>query len=151
DVIRTAGANYLGPAAFAVPLLSAMTHQGKGHVVAVSTSSVDLPAPGWSAYIASKAAFDIWLGALVPELAKTGVSVTSVHLPRVATSMSAPTAGRYPVPELTVEQAASIVGRAIVDRPRLIAPWWARLGGASWRLTPRVADRVWSHLPERWW
>ncbi|MDR1117910.1 MAG: SDR family NAD(P)-dependent oxidoreductase [Bifidobacteriaceae bacterium] len=151
DVLRTAGANYLGPAAFAAPLAHAMARAGEGHVIGVSTTSVDLPGPAWSAYEASKAAFDVWLGALAPELARSGVAVTSVHLPRVATAMSAPTAGRYPVPELTCAQAASLLGRAIVERPRLIAPWWARLGGAVWRLQPALPDAAWSRLPERWW
>ena len=46
-----------------------------GQVVNVSAANVLLaPAPGWSAYQASKAAFDQWLRAARPELVAAGVA-----------------------------------------------------------------------------
>ena len=54
---------------------------------------IDIPAPGWAVYGASKTAFDAWLRAVAPELAPHGVGVTSIHLPLVRTAMSAPTYG----------------------------------------------------------
>ncbi|MFT3888276.1 MAG: SDR family NAD(P)-dependent oxidoreductase [Arachnia sp.] len=142
DVARLAGVNLLGPVAFLLPLLREMTRAGAGHVVSVSTTSVDVPLPGWSAYTATKAGFDAWLASVAPELRAGGVRATSLHLPRVRTAMSAPTAGRYPVPELTVDQAADVVCRAVARRPRLVRPWWAAVAGAAVGLAPGVADAV---------
>ena len=140
DVSRLAGVNLLGPIAFLLPLLRAMTGAGSGHLINVSTVNVDLPLPGWSVYTATKAGFDSWLAGIAPELRQAGVRATSIHLPRVRTAMSAPTAGWYPAPELTVDQAADVICRAIAGRPRLVAPWWSMAGGALVRLAPGAAD-----------
>ncbi|MDR1264951.1 MAG: SDR family NAD(P)-dependent oxidoreductase [Propionibacteriaceae bacterium] len=142
DVSRTAGVNYTGAVAFALPLLAGMTRSGRGHVVAVSTTSACLPLPGWSAYTASKVAFDVWLRCVAPDLALAGVATTTVHLPRVATAMSAPTAGRWPVPELTVAQAADVLGHALVTRPRHITPWWARAADTARAAAPGLSHRL---------
>ena len=144
DIARTAGVNYLGAVALALPLVEAMMADGHGHLISVATTSLDVPMPGWSAYTASKAAFESWLDTVAPELAASGVAVTSVHMPRVATAMSAPTAGRYRVPELSPGQAADLLCRAIVSRERLIAPWWARLGGVITAAAPETIQRLWA-------
>lgn len=142
DVARLSGVNLLGPIAFLLPQLREMIHRGSGQVINVSTVNVDLPLPGWSVYTATKAGFDVWLAGVAPELRQAGVRVTSVHLPRVRTAMSAPTAGRYPVPELTVDQAADVICRAIVRRPRLVAPWLTTAAGALARTAPGAVDRL---------
>lgn len=108
----------------------------------MSSTNVDVPLPGWSVYTATKAGFDSWLAGVAPELRRHGVRVTSIHLPRVRTAMSAPTAGRYPVPELSTDQAADIICRAIVRRPRLVTPWWATAAGTAVRLVPGTADAL---------
>lgn len=140
DVTRTAGTNYLGPVALLLTLLPRMMERGSGHLVSVSSTSVALPAPGWSVYGASKSAFEAWLRSVAPELAERGIATTSLRFPLVHTAMSAPTyAG---VPGLTVRGAARLVCRAIVDRPRLIAPWWVRIAGAVMDAAPGASDRV---------
>ena len=143
DVARTAGVNYLGPVALALPLLEQMMLRGEGHLISVSTTSVDIPLPAWSAYTASKAAFDMWLTTVGPELRAAGVAVTSVHMARVTTAMSAPTAGRYRVHEMTPAQAADILCRAIVTREPLIAPLWARLAAVASAAFPVAIQRLW--------
>lgn len=142
DVARLSGVNLLGPIAFLLPLLREMMRAGSGQLLNVSTVNVDVPLPGWSVYTATKAGFDAWLAGIAPELRGAGVCATSLHLPRVRTAMSAPTAGWYPVPELAVEQAADVVCRAIVRRPRLVAPWWARAAGTVVRIVPGAVDAV---------
>ncbi|MCA0252032.1 MAG: SDR family NAD(P)-dependent oxidoreductase [Actinobacteria bacterium] len=142
DVARLSGVNLLGPIAFLLPLLREMMRAGSGQLISVSTVNVDVPLPGWSAYTATKSGFDAWLDAVSPELRRAGVRATSLHLPRVRTAMSAPTAGRYPVPELTVDQAADVICRAIVRRPRLVRPWWAAAGGSLVRLAPGAMDAL---------
>ncbi|MDR1823800.1 MAG: SDR family NAD(P)-dependent oxidoreductase [Bifidobacteriaceae bacterium] len=130
DVDRLARLHYLGTLALMLPLLEGMMAAGSGHLLHVSSVSVDWPLPNWSTYTGSKAGLEAWLASAGPELAAAGVAVTSVHLPRVATAMSAPTAGLYHTPELSVRQAADVVCRALVRRPRLVSPWWARVGAA---------------------
>lgn len=146
DVARLSGVNFLGPIAFLLPLLREMTATCSGHLINVSTTSIDVPLPGWSAYTSTKAGFDVWLASVAPELRAAGVRTTSLHLPRVRTAMSAPTAGRYPVPELTIDQAADVVCRAIVHRPRIVRPWWAAAGGTLTGLAPGVADTVFAGI-----
>ena len=143
DVRRTAGVNYLGAVGLALPILQAMMADGRGHLVHVSTTNVDVPMPGWAAYTASKAAYEAWLRSVSAELRAGGVATTSIHLPRVASAMSRPTARRYPVPELSVAQAADVVCRAIVTRPRFVVPWWARAGAALDAACPGVVQRAW--------
>ena len=140
DVTRTAGVNYLGPVALLLGLLPAMMQRGSGQLVSVSSTSVSIPAPGWSVYGASKSAFEAWLRSVAPELAARGVSTTSLRLPLVHTAMSAPTYGN--APGLSVRGAAQLVCRAIVDRPRLISPWWVRLGGLIADAAPSLTDRI---------
>jgi len=146
DISRTTGVNYLGAVALALPVLAAMMGAGRGHLLSVSTTSLDLPLPGWSAYTASKAAYDSWLACVAPELRRAGIAVTSVHLPRVATAMSAPTAGHYPLPELSPEQAADVLCRAVARRPRYLVPWYARLGAATKGAAPGLVQSAWERL-----
>lgn len=140
-VTRTMAANYLGPVRLATELLPAARATGSGHLVEVSTVSVDLPAPGWSAYAASKAAYDTWLRAVGPELLLDGVAVSSVHFPLVHNDASARTYRRT-TPGLDPVDAAEIIAATIVRTPRVLIPWWARIGAGGWRLARPFADRM---------
>ncbi|HWB37363.1 MAG TPA: SDR family NAD(P)-dependent oxidoreductase, partial [Rugosimonospora sp.] len=128
DVRRTADINYLGPVALLLGLLPAMRAARRGHVVNVSTASLAVSAPGWSAYLASKMAFDFWLRCAAPELRLDGVTVSTVYCGLVRTRMSALTLRSRRVPAATPEEAAAAVCRAVAHRPRTVWPWWARLG-----------------------
>ena len=125
DFTRTADLNYLGPVRLLLALLPAMRERGSGHVVNVSTVGVLLPpTPRWSAYQASKAAFDVWLRAVAAETHADGVTATSLYMALVHTRMSAPTDDFKLVPGLSPDEAAGLVCHAIVDRPSAITPWW---------------------------
>ncbi|HXS47604.1 MAG TPA: SDR family NAD(P)-dependent oxidoreductase [Solirubrobacterales bacterium] len=126
DFERTIGVNYLGPVRLLLALLPSMRARGEGHIVSVSTIGARIgPMPRWGAYQASKSAFDIWLRSVAPELRGDGVTATSVYMALIHTRMSAPTPVYRHVPGQTPEQAALTVCRAIVRRPRSIAPWWS--------------------------
>jgi NAD(P)-dependent dehydrogenase (short-subunit alcohol dehydrogenase family) len=128
DFERTIEINYLGPVRLLLALLPEMRRRGEGHIVNVSTLGVRLPpTPRWAAYISSKAAFDVWLRSLGPEMRREGVTYTSIYLGLVHTRMSAPTPEFQNMPGMTPEQAAELVCKAIVDRPREIEPWWVGL------------------------
>jgi len=126
DFERTIGINYLGPVRLLLALLPSMRARGEGHIVNVSTIGARIaPGPRWGAYQASKSAFDIWLRSVAPELRGDGVTATSVYMALIHTRMSAPTPIYRHVPGQTPEQAAATICRAIVHRPRSIAPWWS--------------------------
>lgn len=141
DVTRTIGVNYVGPVTLLQGMIPAMVEAGRGHIVSIGSTSIDIPAPGWSVYGASKTAFDAWLRAVAPELAPHGIAVTSIHLPLVHTDMSAPTYGTSS-PAMRPVDAAKLVARAVVDRPRLISPWWSRLAGGVLVAFPGLSDRA---------
>lgn len=141
DVTRTVAINYVAPVALLLGLLPDMRARGAGHIINVSTIGVLLPpAPRWSAYVASKAAFDTWLRSAAAETAADGVTASSIYLALVHTRMSAPTRDFDRVPGLTPEQAAGVVCHAIVARPSAIAPWWGRAGGALSELARGTSD-----------
>ena len=129
DVERTIKVNYLGPVRLLLGLLPSMRERGSGHIVNVSTLGVDYPPLRWSAYIASKAAFETWLGGVAPEVRADGVTTTSIRLQLVRSPMLGPFRMWNYLPGMSTEEAAGIVARAVVARPRVIAPFWARIGG----------------------
>ncbi|WP_051133011.1 SDR family NAD(P)-dependent oxidoreductase [Nocardia paucivorans] len=125
DFTRTIDVNYLGPVRLLLTLLPHMRARHRGHIVNISTWGVLMPpSPRWSAYFASKAAFDVWFRSVATEIAGDGVATTSVYMPLVRTRMSAPTDfGRLPA--LSVDEASDLVTHAVTAKPRDIAPWWA--------------------------
>jgi NAD(P)-dependent dehydrogenase (short-subunit alcohol dehydrogenase family) len=142
DVTRTANLNYLGPVQLLLGLLPAMRARRSGHVVNVTSVSTDLPAPYWAAYTGSKAAFEWWLRCVSPELRADGIATTSIHFPLVHTDMSAPTPLYRYLPGMTAAEAADAVCRAVAYRPRLMSPWWSRLGGAGTAAAQPATDSV---------
>ena len=142
DFVRLTEVNYLGPVRLLLGLLPSMRERGAGHVVNVSTiGALVPPAAGWSAYVASKTAFDRWLRTAAAEMADEGVTASTVYFALVHTRMSAPS-NFDGVPGLSAEQAAAVVSRAIVNPGTTIAPWWARFAGASAELARRPTERA---------
>lgn len=140
DFQRTMDVNYLGPVRLQLALLPAMIAAGTGHIVNVSSVGVKLPAGArWAAYSASKSAFEIWLNCAVPELIHSGIKGSSVYLGLVHTRMSAPTEAYKNMPGQTPDQAACVVCRALIDKPRGIGPWW--LTPVAW-LSPMLSAPV---------
>jgi NAD(P)-dependent dehydrogenase (short-subunit alcohol dehydrogenase family) len=125
DFQRTIGINYLGPIQLLLGVLPAMREQGRGHIVNVSSVGVRVPpGPQWGAYQASKGAFDRWLRSVAPELHADGVDVTSVYFALVRTRMIEPTPVLGKLPGLYPDEAADVIAKAIIQRPRIIAPPW---------------------------
>lgn len=139
---RTVDLNYLGAVAFLLPCLEVMASRGRGHVVGVTTVNARIPVPGFSAYVASKAALDAWLRAAGPELRRAGIATTIVELPLVATAMSAPVHGPAPRFALNAEEAAAWIVRAIGSRRSTVAPWWARPAEVAVAAAPTLSARL---------
>jgi NAD(P)-dependent dehydrogenase (short-subunit alcohol dehydrogenase family) len=146
DYQRTIDVNYLGPVRLLLGLLPAMRERRDGHVINISTIGARVPpSPRWGAYQASKSAYDVFLRSAATEIAGDGVAVTSIYMALIHTRMSAPTPIYRHVPGLTAEEAAGLVCRAVVDRPRTITPWWAQaveIGAAFTRVPWEVANSL---------
>ena len=144
DFQRCMDINYAGPVRLQLALLPGMLARGSGHIVSVSTVGVRLPAaPRWSAYLSSKAAFDTWLGSAAPELRREGIATTSVYLGLVHTRMSAPTPTLRTLPGQTPDEAARVLCRALIRRPRRCGPWW--LFPVGWLAWPLATPLEWVH------
>lgn len=125
DFERTIDINYLGPIWLLLGVLPAMRECGRGHIVNVSSVGVRVPpGPQWGAYQASKGAFDRWLRSVAPELHADGVEVTSVYFALVRTRMIEPTPILTRLPGLAPDEAADVIAKAVIERPRAIAPPW---------------------------
>ena len=140
DYERTMQLNYFGALKLTLDLLPGMRERGDGHIVNVSSVGVQTGAPRFSAYVASKAAFDTFARSASAELLGEGVSITTIYMPLVRTAMSKPTQLYDLMPELTSAQAAAWICRAIVRRPRRMALPGAVLAEAAYVASPGLAD-----------
>ncbi len=141
---RTVDVNYLGAVAVLLPCLRAMAAARRGHVVGVTTVNARIPAPGWSPYCASKAAFDAWLRSVRPELLRVGVRTSIIEFPLVRTPMMAPVYGEHGGGPgvLSPEQAAGWVARAIATGRPMLSPWWVRPAAVLTAAAPSVSAQV---------
>lgn len=129
DFQRTIDTNYLGPIRLLLGLLPGMRERGAGHIVNVSSIGVRMfPAPRWGTYLASKGAFDMWLRSVAPELYADGVDITSVYMGLIHTRMSEPTPSLRRLPGMQPDEAADVVAKAIIERPRKVQPRWTLPG-----------------------
>ena len=140
DFERTMQLNYFGALRITMGLLPGMVAKRKGHVVNISSISVLVNAPRFSAYVASKAALDAWTRCAASEYADQGVSFTTVNMPLVRTPMTAPTKIYENMPLLSTDEASDLIVQACVDKPVRVA---TRLGIAVELLhamTPRITQ-----------
>jgi NAD(P)-dependent dehydrogenase (short-subunit alcohol dehydrogenase family) len=142
DFERTMALNYFGPVALSLAILPSMVEAGRGRIVNVSTWGTRAPSPLFAAYTASKAAIDAFGRSVTADLAGTGVSVASVHIPLVRTPMIAPAQREYRgVPSLSSEEAAGLVFRAALSKNSRVEP--------AFVTAVAVADTVAGPLLER--
>ena len=127
DFQGTMELHYLGPVRLLLELLPVMRARRRGHIVNVSTFGVDLPPVRWTAYVASKNAFEAWLRGAAAEARADGVTATSIHLQGARTPMLGPFRIYRYLPIMSAEEAAGMVARAIVIKPRVVSAWWSRL------------------------
>ncbi len=140
DFERCMQLNYYGALRLTLGLLPAMVDKGHGHVVNISSIGVLTNAPRFSAYVASKAAFDAWTRCAASEYADRGVRFSTIHMPLVRTPMIAPTRLYADVPTLSPQEAAEMIVHAIVERPVQVATRLGVLGELLHATVPRVAQ-----------
>lgn len=142
DFERTMAINYFAPVRLTLGLLPAMREQRFGHVVNVVTWGVQMKAPKFSAYIASKAALDTFARIAGRETWGDNVTFSNVRLPLVRTEMIAATEAYAKAPAMTPQRAASLVVRALEDRPVTVSVAVARAGEVLNLVAPRLSDAL---------
>ena len=138
DYERTMQLNYFGSLRVTMGLLPGMVAKRKGHVVNLSSISVLVNAPRFSAYVASKAALDAWTACAASEFQDQGITFTTVNMPLVRTPMTAPTKIYENMPLLDPGAAADMVVQSCINKPTRVA---TRLG-TTVALLHAVAPRV---------
>ncbi|HEX2896022.1 MAG TPA: SDR family NAD(P)-dependent oxidoreductase [Marmoricola sp.] len=140
DFERTMAVNYFAPVRLMLGLLPAMRAQRYGHVVNVLSWGVQVKAPRFSAYLASKTALDTWSRIAGRETYADNVTFTNVRLPLVRTDMIKDTDVYHGSRAKTPEQAAEILVRALEDRPLTISTAVGNLAEVLNLLAPRLMD-----------
>ncbi len=152
DYERTMQLNYFGALRVTTGLLPGMVAKRKGHVVNISSISVLVNAPRFSAYVASKAALDAWTRCAASEFADQGVTFTTVNMPLVRTPMTAPTKIYDSMPLLSTDEASDLIVQAVVEKPVRVA---TRLGiavellhAAAPRITQIIMNTTFRMFPD---
>jgi short-subunit dehydrogenase len=148
DVERTVAINYLAPVRLILALLPQMVEQGDGHVVNILTWGVQVKAPKFAAYIASKAALDTFSRIAGRETYGDGVTFTNIRLSLVRTDMIGPTDAYRRAPALSPEQAAAKVVRALEERPITVNTLAGSVAEVLNLVVPRLSDAV-SHAASK--
>ena len=142
DFERTMQLNYFGSLRVTMGLLPGMVAKRRGHIVNISSISVLVNAPRFSAYVASKAALDAWTRCASSEFADQGITFTTVNMPLVRTPMTAPTKIYDSMPLLKPEEAADLIVQACVDKPARVATRLGIFGALLHTAAPRVTQII---------
>ena len=149
DFERTMAINYFGPVRLILGLMPAMREQRFGHVVNIVTWGVQIKAPRFAAYIASKTALDTFSRIAGREAYADNVTFTNLRLSLVRTDMISTVEAYRKAPAKTPEQAAALVVRALEDRPLTISTAVGNVSEVLNLLAPRLMDLVASTASRR--
>ncbi len=128
DFERTMKINYFGTISLILAVIPRMVQKNSGHIVNISSIGCQSYPPRFAAYVASKSALDAFTHILGSEIAGTGVTATTIHMPLVRTPMIAPTSFYRSVPTMSPEEAADLVMQALVNRPREVSTRLGKFG-----------------------
>ncbi len=142
DFERTMQLNYFGALRVTMGLLPGMVARRHGHIVNISSISVLVNAPRFSAYVASKAALDAWTACAASEYADQGITFTTVNMPLVRTPMTAPTKIYESMPLLDPEEAAAMIVNACIDKPVRVATRLGVFGAMLHTAAPRITQII---------
>jgi short-subunit dehydrogenase len=122
--------------------LPGMRERKEGHIINISSYSVQMNTPRFAAYAASKQALDQFSRCIASEIVDDKVDITTIHMPLVRTPMIAPTGIYANFPALTPEEAAQKICDAMIDKPKRVS---TRLGVATqvvYAIAPKAADQI---------
>ena len=81
-------------------------------------------------------------GAPPPEFADSNVRFTTVNMPLVRTPMIAPTKLYDAFPALSPDEAAELVMKAVIEKPKRVATGLGLVGAVAQALTPGISEFV---------
>ncbi len=142
DFERTMQLNYFGAIRLIMGLLPAMAKRRKGHVINISSIGCLANVPRFAAYVASKSALDAYSRCLSGEVKQYNIELTTIYMPLVRTPMIAPTRMYDYVPTLTPEEAADMIVKAVVDKPKRMKTSLGQAAELSYALWPKMNDFV---------
>jgi NAD(P)-dependent dehydrogenase (short-subunit alcohol dehydrogenase family) len=146
DFERTMQLNYFGALRLILSLLPSMRKRIKGrkggHIINISSIGVQTNTPRFSAYVASKAALDAWSRCVASEVIDDGVHITTIHMPLVRTPMIAPTKMYDAFPTITPDEAAEMITRAMITKPKKVATRLGNFGELLYNVAPKASDAI---------
>jgi NAD(P)-dependent dehydrogenase (short-subunit alcohol dehydrogenase family) len=146
DFERTMQLNYFGALRLILSVLPAMRKRSKGrkggHIINISSIGVQTNTPRFSAYVASKAALDAWSRCVASEVIDDGVHITTIHMPLVRTPMIAPTKMYDAFPTSTPEEAAEMITKAMITKPKKVATRLGNFGELLYNVAPKASDAI---------
>ncbi|MEO8889385.1 MAG: SDR family oxidoreductase [Jatrophihabitantaceae bacterium] len=147
DYERTMQLNYFGAVRLILTLLPIMRQASPdgrkgGHIINISSIGVQTNTPRFSAYVASKAALDAFSRCIASEVIDDGVHLTTIHMPLVRTPMIAPTKMYDRFPTMTPPEAADMICRAMIRKPKKVGTTLGNAGELLYQIAPRGVDVI---------
>lgn len=139
---RTMELNYMAAVRLMLALLPSMRERGGGHVINMTTIAVQVNAPRFSAYVASKAALEAFTRVARTETLTNNIKFTNIRMPLVRTPMSEASPVWDVFPALTPDEAAAMVVDAIRRQPRELNTPFGSMVELGTRLTPGISDQL---------
>ena len=118
DFERTMQLNYFGALRLILTFLPGMRERKHGHIINISSYSVQMNTPRFAAYAASKAALDQFSRCIAAEVVDKRIDITTIYMPLVRTPMIAPTDFYKALPAAEPEEAGQLVTDAMIDKPK---------------------------------
>lgn len=142
DFERTMQLNYFGSLRLIMGFAPSMLERQRGQVINISSIGVLTNAPRFSAYVASKAALDAFSRCAASEFSDRNVKFTTINMPLVRTPMISPTKIYDSVPTLTPEEAADLIGQAIINKPKRIATRLGIFASVIHSIAPKLGEII---------
>jgi NAD(P)-dependent dehydrogenase (short-subunit alcohol dehydrogenase family) len=146
DFERTMQLNYFGALRLILSVLPEMRKRKDGrkggHIINVSSIGVQTHTPRFSAYVASKAALDAWSRCVASEVIDDGVHITTIYMPLVRTPMIAPTKMYDAFPTITPDDAAEMITKAMITKPKKVATRLGNFGELLYNVAPKASDAI---------
>src|SRR5256885_3985752 len=134
--------NYFGALRLILSFMPGMRERKGGHIINISSIGVQTNTPRFSAYVASKAALDAWARCVASEVIDDGVNITTIHMPLVRTPMIAPTKMYDAFPTITPDDAAEMITRAMITKPKKVATRLGNFGELLYNVAPKASDAI---------
>ena len=142
DFERTMQLNYLAPVRLSLAVLPGMAERGSGHIVNISTLGTQTGSPRFSAYLASKAALEMFTRIAAAEYLGDGVRFSVVHMPLVRTPMVTATDAYEQVPAMRPEDAAGLIAEALRTRAEHVGPAFGQFAELAHALSPTATTEA---------